>query len=300
MRRTTTLLTALGVALSGLALAAAPALAQSGAATVEPLNYQPYMNVFRRYDTEDEDALFAFYTDAIGLNRLETFGAVHRFDLDGETQYKLTRRTPDRSYVDGDFRDATGLRLITFHYPDADAVTEAFTSHGYPAPSFQSAGGGRSAALVQDPDGNWIELLAAPGEDEDFYKGIEVGLVVSNIGASEDFYRSFVGLTPLDPVYDSILQTTLHPFKHGTTTVNLMTYGALPADTGSGGIQYVISDVEAVDRMAQARHVTVEQPLSDVSGFQLRTIWLDDPDGITNYFAQVGRQPGVAPAAAGN
>ena len=25
-----------------------------------------------------------------------------------------------------------------------------------------------------------------------------------------------------------------------------------------------------------------------MQGFALRTIWLDDPDGITNYFAQVG------------
>ena len=34
--------------------------------------------------------------------------------------------------------------------------------------------------------------------------------------------------------------------------------------------------------------VAVEEPLSNLSGFSLRTVWLNDPDGVTNYFAQVG------------
>jgi hypothetical protein len=34
--------------------------------------------------------------------------------------------------------------------------------------------------------------------------------------------------------------------------------------------------------------VTVEQALGDMPGFPLRTVWLNDPDGVTNYFAQVG------------
>ena len=35
--------------------------------------------------------------------------------------------------------------------------------------------------------------------------------------------------------------------------------------------------------------MTVDQPLSTLRGFDLRTIWLDDPDGITNYFAETGQ-----------
>ena len=34
------------------------------------------------------------------------------------------------------------------------------------------------------------------------------------------------------------------------------------------------------------RDVSVDQPLSELRGFTVRTIWLDDPDGITNYFAE--------------
>ena len=44
---------------------------------------------------------------------------------------------------------------------------------------------------------------------------------------------------------------------------------------------------------AKARHrggIAVETPLNKLSGFDLVTVWLNDPDGVTNYFAQVGRR----------
>jgi hypothetical protein len=57
-----------------------------------------------------------------------------------------------------------------------------------------------------------------------------------------------------------------------------------------------VSDVELVAELAAERHVTVEQPLQGLRGFDLRTIWLDDPDGITNYFAETreSREAGAA------
>jgi hypothetical protein len=69
--------------------------------------------------------------------------------------------------------------------------------------------------------------------------------------------------------------------------VSLRSFGGdLPADTGTGGIQYVVSNVDLVDELAKERRMSIDQPLSTLGGFQLRTIWLDDPDGITNYFAE--------------
>ena len=80
-----------------------------------------------------------------------------------------------------------------------------------------------------------------------------------------------------------------YPFRHGATTISLRSFGkALPADTGSGGIQYVVSDIKAVEGLAKAHKVTIDQPLNTMGGYSLQTIWIDDPDGITNYFAQVG------------
>ena len=58
------------------------------------------------------------------------------------------------------------------------------------------------------------------------------------------------------------------------------------ANTYTAGIQYVVSDVESVDARARANNVTIATPLG-MFGAGLRTIWLGDPDGITNYFAQI-------------
>jgi hypothetical protein len=44
-----------------------------------------------------------------------------------------------------------------------------------------------------------------------------------------------------------------------------------------------------VDAKAKSRGIAVEQPLNKLAGFDLTTVWLNDPDGVTNYFAQVGR-----------
>jgi hypothetical protein len=69
----------------------------------------------------------------------------------------------------------------------------------------------------------------------------------------------------------------------------------LPADTGSGGIQYVVSNVDAVAVLAAAREVPVQTPLSP-PGNGLRTIWLSDPDSVTNYFAETPQSRAPRPA----
>ncbi len=87
---------------------------------------------------------------------------------------------------------------------------------------------------------------------------------------------------------DPLLGVTKHPYRHGSTTIDLWSAGrSLPADTGSAGIQYVVSNVNAVDAEAKVRHITVETPLGGLPGFNIRTVWLNDPDGVTNYFYQL-------------
>ena len=49
-----------------------------------------------------------------------------------------------------------------------------------------------------------------------------------------------------------------------------------------------------VDAKAKAESVQIDRPLG-AFGQGLRTIWLSDPDGVTNYFAQiVPRRPATA------
>ncbi len=271
--------------------------AADDAATVGPVLWQPSMNVFRRHAV-DAEAVFEFYGDVLGFEQLQTFdvggtSGVARFQA-GASQVKFTSRVAGREYVDGGVRDATGLRLLTFFFPDEAELSERFTARGLPAPEFAGAAEERRRALVADPDGQPVELVVVPGADAGVYEQLEVGLTVSDLETSRAFYRDFVGLDALEPVHDPFFETVKHSFRHGSTIVSLRSFGAdLPADTGSGGIQYVVSDVDRVADLAAERGVVVDQPLSELEGFSLRTIWLDDPDGITNYFAETQASRGA-------
>ena len=46
--------------------------------------------------------------------------------------------------------------------------------------------------------------------------------------------------------------------------------------------------MDGVDSLAKARNITIDQPLGGAFG-TLRTVWLEDPDGVTNYFAETAR-----------
>ncbi len=293
MRRTRSALLAAALA-AAVGLPALPAAAEEAApTTMESVNSARAMNVFRRYPAEQAEAMFDFYENVIGLPRLGSFsdvgaGGVHRFDA-GDSELKLTAQVDGRAYAGGGVADATGLRYVTFFFPDAAAVAERFAAEGLAAPGFEPAGENVSAALVQDPSGLWVKLVAAPGRDAAYYAQLSVGLAVSDLEASRAFYRDFAGLAEQRAIEDGLLGATVHPFRHGSTTVALFEVGdGRPADTGSGGIQYVVSDAALADRLAKERGYHIDQPLSGLPGYQLRTIWIDDPDGITNYFAQVG------------
>jgi catechol 2,3-dioxygenase-like lactoylglutathione lyase family enzyme len=182
------------------------------------------------------------------------------------------------------------LRLLTFYFADEAQLAARFAQHGLAAPEFiDFRREGKRAALVTDPDGQPVELVIVPEAAPEQLASIEVGLTVADLERARAFYRDFVGLDELPVSEDERFGTRKYSFRHGATTISLRSFGKdLPADTGSGGIQYVVSDVELVDALAKERRITVDQPLQGLGGFDLRTIWLDDPDGITNYFAETG------------
>jgi catechol 2,3-dioxygenase-like lactoylglutathione lyase family enzyme len=285
---------AVGV-LCGVFVAALPA---GGAAqvrepdTVAPLLWQPSMNVFRRF-VVDRAKMLEFYGDVLGLAPMSPMlgGQMSRF-LVGTSEIKLTSAQRDQEIRSKDVHAVAGLRVLTFFFPDEAALVARFQEHGYPLPEFRAVAGGRRAALVRDPDGQWVELVAVRDAPADLFDRIEVGITARDLERSRAFYREFVGLDELPPVHDPLLGVTRYPFRHGTTTVNVWAFGGdLPVDTHSGGIQYVVHDVDGVDARAKAKNVTIDQPLTPrgegTAGIQgLRTVWLADPDGVTNYFAE--------------
>jgi catechol 2,3-dioxygenase-like lactoylglutathione lyase family enzyme len=259
-------------------------------ATTAPYLSQDSMNVFRRFSV-DRAKMLEFYGDALGLKPLSSFdvggqGGMSRFAV-GTSQLKFTTASRTAHYPSGDVREVRGLRVWTFFFPDEQALSARLAAHGYAAPSFATVDGTRRA-LVADPDGQWVELVVTPGAAATVLDRLEVGISAGNVEASRAFYRTFVGLEELPPVRDALLGVTKYPFRHGTTTVNVWAAGDAPrpSNSGAAGIQYVVNNVEAVNALAESRHVAYEQPLRE-SLPGLRTVWLQDPDGVTNYYAQV-------------
>ncbi len=290
-----------------LAIAAAvvpAAFAEEPAGSLSALSIQPSMNVFRRF-ASDRARMIEFYGEVLGLKQLPSaqLGGGNEMLLFsiGTGQVKLQATAAAAQYPNGAIRDVTGLRVLTFFYPDEATLAARFTAKGHPAPAFGPRAAGGRVAMVLDPEKQWVELVVLPGAPPATYGRLEVGITASNLEKSRAFYRSFVGLDELPPVTDPLLGTTKYPFRHGDTTINLWSFGAgLPANTASAGIQYVVSDVEAVDAKAKAAAVKIDRPLGPF-GTGLRTIWLSDPDGVTNYFAQIMRRGSLlTPPASGS
>jgi predicted enzyme related to lactoylglutathione lyase len=247
---------------------------------------QDSVNVFRRFSIDRAKDL-EFYGDVIGLQALNGLnmpggGQMSLFHI-GTSQFKFTT-AGNRKDPSGPVLDVTGLRVFTYFYADEAAVTKAFTSHGYAAPQFEGPAAHRRA-MVTDPDGQWVELVIG-GDPSHF----EVGATVSNVERSRAFYREFVGLDEL-PAIDTAFGKT-YRFKLGNRSANVLNLWAArsgaASNTYTAGIQYVINDVDSVDARAKARDVKITQPLG-MFGQGLKTVWLADPDGITNYFAQILR-----------
>jgi len=262
--------------------------------SIVPLLTQPSMNVYRRFAV-DRTKMTQFYGEVLALRPLPTFnmpdgGQMTRFQV-GTSEIKLLAAPAGRGPKSVGPRDAVGLHVLTFFFPDAAALSARFEARGYPSPQFRSASDENKVALVTDPDGQLVELVVIPGvsQSRETFDRIEVGLTVSDIEKSRTFYGGFVGLEELTPVDEHSLGTKKYRYRHGTTTVNFWTFGkGRAANADNAGIQYVLRNIEAVDARAKAQGVKVVRPLGNFTE-GLRTLWLSDPDGIVNYFAETAR-----------
>jgi len=258
---------------------------------------QDSMNVFRRFSREKTDEMVKFYTQALALRSLNPIQLTSSQQMlltgVGSGQIKLSAgQQGDRRYnLEGGYKAGTGIRFFMLTYPDTDAVNGAFAAAGYTAPEFRDQGDGTKAALVTDPAGFQIEIVVKSGAKPNSNDGVGVGINVSDLEKSRAFYRDFVGLDELPPETDKLLGITKYPYRHKETTIYLYKSGdSLSVDTGSAGIQYVIKDAALADAKGKARGITIETPLNKMGGFELITVWFNDPDGVTNYFAQVGQR----------
>lgn len=269
--------------------------AQLGASMREVFS-QDSMNVFRRYPREKTAEMVKFYTEALALRSLQPIQLTSTQQMIltgvGSGQVKLSAgQGGNRKYdMEGGISGGTGIRFFLFTYPDYRVVQQRFQAAGFPVPEFTMRGDGTRQANVADPGGFPIVIVTRPGVKDNSNDGVGVGINVSDLAKSRAFYREFVGLDELEPLPAPIIGTTLYPFRHKETTILLYQAGTNQhPDNGSAGIQYVVRDAPLADARAKHRGgIAVETPLNKLAGFDLVTVWLNDPDGVTNYFAQVG------------
>jgi catechol 2,3-dioxygenase-like lactoylglutathione lyase family enzyme len=257
------------------------------------------INVFRRFSSDRRAAMETFYARVLALAVLPSTalggGQMIRYPI-GASEVKLFPSDAAPANRAG-VGEMIGVRLLTFFYADEAAVTARFVEHGHAAPQFRSQtshAGATRAALVQDPDGEWVELVIVPGASAATLTRFEIGITVADIDRSRAFYRDFMGFDEVPPVRDALIGATRHAYRHGSTTITLWSFGAdLPADTQTGGMQYIVWNAAAVNDVAQARAATIDRPLSAPG--QMRTIWLLDPDGVSNYFAEFAGHDNTPP-----
>lgn len=257
---------------------------------------QKSANVFRRYPRDKTAEMVKFYTGALALRSLTPIQltATQQMLLTGvgSGQVKLSAgQQGNRKYdMAGGVTGGTGIRFFRFTYPDEATVRTRFQAAGFTLPPLRDRGDGTRAALVTDPGGFPVEVVVKPGAKDNSNDGVGVGINVSDLKRSRAFYREFVGLDELPPLKDKVLGLTEYPYRRGETMLYLYHAGDMKhPDNGSAGIQYVIGDAPLADARGKARHIAVETPLNKLAGFDLVTVWLNDPDGVTNYFAQVNR-----------
>jgi catechol 2,3-dioxygenase-like lactoylglutathione lyase family enzyme len=250
------------------------------------------INVFRRFSSERTAAMREFYAEVLALPLLpETAlggGQMIRYPI-GTSEVKLFPVAPAPANTAAP-TEAVGVRLLTFFFADETAVVLRFAAHGLPAPRFErptSRPGATAAALVQDPDGEWVELVVTPTAPADALARFEIGIAVADLDASRAFYGDVIGLAPQPAVPDERLGVIRHPFTHGATTLNLWPAAAgAPKDSATGGMQYIVWNVAAIDGIVRERGAPIDRPLSAPG--PMRTLWLSDPDGVSNYFAEFG------------
>ena len=162
---------------------AGTAFAEGTAGSLSALSTQPSMNVFRRFAV-DRVKMIEFYGEVLGLKQLPSIqlGGGNEMILFaiGSGQVKLQATPAASQYPNGDVKAVTGLRVLTFFYPDEASVVSRFTAKGYPAPAFVARAGGGRVAMALDPEKQWVELVVMPNAPPATYQRLEVGITAAN------------------------------------------------------------------------------------------------------------------------
>ena len=114
----------------------------------------------------DGEAALKFYRDTLGLEHVADTpatggGTMHRL-MCGTNLVKIVKHddVPDKYDNGGGPRGASGIRYWTITVKNLDAMTEKCRTAGYAvAVEAKDVRPGVRISMIEDPDGNWVELL---------------------------------------------------------------------------------------------------------------------------------------------
>jgi glyoxylase I family protein len=137
--------------------------------TPEPAPFSPDVNAaVVRYQVRDVDRAFAFYTERLGFQG-RRLGAAIAIVSRGDLHLLLSglSASGSRPMPDGRRQEPGGWNRIVVYVKDLDVTIGALRSASSPGTRFLNeveAGPGGKQILIEDPDGNAIELHEAPRE----------------------------------------------------------------------------------------------------------------------------------------
>ena len=117
----------------------------------------------------DADASLAFYRDTLGLEPAGEMpmpggnGTMYRLTC-GSSTIKLVHpeKAPPATAPPGGIPGAYGYRYWTISVSNIEAATDACAAAGYTVVvPVREIRAGTRISIIEDPDGNWVELLSA-------------------------------------------------------------------------------------------------------------------------------------------
>ena len=114
----------------------------------------------------DSDRSLAFYRDTLGLDHTADTpspggGTMHRL-MCGDTMIKLVKhpKNPEATAAPGGLVGASGIRYFTISCSNLEEMVQTCEAAGAPIPVPPTEiRPGVTIAMVEDPDGNWVEFL---------------------------------------------------------------------------------------------------------------------------------------------
>ncbi len=137
--------------------------------TAEAVPFSPDVNAaVVRYQVHDVDRAFAFYTERLGFQG-RRLGAVMAIVSRGDLHLLLSgpSASGSRPMPDGRQQEPGGWNRIVVYVEHLDSTIGALRSASSPETRFRNeveVGPGGKQILIEDPDGNPIELHEAPRE----------------------------------------------------------------------------------------------------------------------------------------